>query len=262
MSKLDVIINLYAMPTRTLRLLHVTDTHLLGNPQALLRGTPPYDTLRAVQAHAAQRFAHPDAILLTGDLVHDDADGYALIRQAFAHETAPVYCVSGNHDVPSAMRKILGQPPFVLDDHVVMGNWLIILLNTWQAGRASGLLGAVQIERIRALLSTHQQRHTLICLHHHPIEMGSEWLDQVGLVDATEFRNCIAPHPQVKGVLWGHVHQALDTAIDGVRYMATPATCTQFLPGSDGFALDTRPPGYRTLELKPDGTLQSEVVWL
>jgi 3',5'-cyclic-AMP phosphodiesterase len=235
---------------------------LLGSPRALLRGVPPYDTLRAVQAHAARHFAHPDAILLTGDLVQDDADGYALIRTAFAHETTPVYCVSGNHDVPTAMYKVLSQPPFVLHDHVIMNNWLIVLLNTWQAGRASGLLGTAQIARMNELLSRYRQRHALVCLHHHPIDMGSAWLDQVGLVDATDFRDCIAQHSQVAGVLWGHVHQELDTTIDGIRYMATPATCSQFLPSSDDFALDTRPPGYRTLQLNSDGTIQSEVVWL
>jgi 3',5'-cyclic-AMP phosphodiesterase len=58
------------------------------------------------------------------------------------------------------------------------------------------------------------------------------------------------------------VHQALDQFINGVRFMASPATCTQFLPRSADFALDARPPGYRVLELMPDGTIVTEVVWL
>jgi 3',5'-cyclic-AMP phosphodiesterase len=47
-----------------------------------------------------------------------------------------------------------------------------------------------------------------------------------------------------------------------VRFMATPATCAQFLPGSVDFAIDNRPPGYRMLELMPDGAIQTEVCWL
>ena len=74
---------------------------------------------------------------------------------------------------------------------------------------------------------------------------------------ATGFRTT-----QVRGVLWGHVHQELDLTRKGIRYMATPATCSQFLPGSDDFALDTRPPGYRTLQLSSDGSIHTEVVWL
>jgi 3',5'-cyclic-AMP phosphodiesterase len=46
-----------------------------------------------------------------------------------------------------------------------------------------------------------------------------------------------------------------------VRLIATPSTCAQFLPRSDDFAVDSRPPAYRTLELRADGTLITEVVW-
>jgi Icc protein len=34
------------------------------------------------------------------------------------------------------------------------------------------------------------------------------------------------------------------------------------VPGSEDFAIDDRPPGYRVLELMPDGTIATEVVWL
>jgi Icc protein len=94
------------------------------------------------------------------------------------------------------------------------------------------------------------------------MRMGSRWLDQVGLKDADAFMNIVRSHPNVRGVLWGHVHQSLDAFMHGVRFMATPATCAQFVPGSDTFALDTRPPAYRTLELMPDGSIVTEVCWL
>jgi Icc protein len=92
--------------------------------------------------------------------------------------------------------------------------------------------------------------------------MGSRWLDEVGLKDAAAFLNVIRASSNVRGVLWGHVHQSLDAFVHGVRFMATPATCAQFVPGSDTFAIDTRPPGYRTIELMPDGSIVSEVRWL
>jgi Icc protein len=58
------------------------------------------------------------------------------------------------------------------------------------------------------------------------------------------------------------VHQNYDALRKGVRLLATPSTCAQFLPNSDDFALDPRPPAYRTLELRADGSLLTEVVWL
>lgn len=247
---------------RTIRLLQLTDTHLLGSRDALLRGVSPFANLQAVQAHAQQHFPIPEGILLTGDLVQDDAAGYPLVCEAFQYSPMPVYCIPGNHDVPEAMRQSLAKAPFVLDDHIIIGNWLLIMLDSWQPNSAGGQLGEAQLERMHMLLTQHSDLHALVCLHHHPIPMHSEWLDHVGLQDAESLRACLHQHPQVRGVLWGHVHQALDQNIDGIRYMATPATCVQFLPHSDEFAVDTRPPGYRTLELNADGSITSEVIWL
>jgi Icc protein len=47
-----------------------------------------------------------------------------------------------------------------------------------------------------------------------------------------------------------------------VRLLATPSTCAQFLPHSEDFAVDPRPPAYRTLELTPDGTLNTNLHWV
>ena len=63
-------------------------------------------------------------------------------------------------------------------------------------------------------------------------------------------------------ISWGHVHQCFDARRHGVRLLATPSTCAQFLPLSDEFAIDARPPAYRRLTLLPDGTLETEVVWV
>ena len=66
----------------------------------------------------------------------------------------------------------------------------------------------------------------------------------------------------MRAIAWGHVHQSFDGLRHGVRLLATPSTCAQFLPNADNFAVDRRPPGYRTLELRADGTLLTEVVWV
>ena len=40
--------------------------------------------------------------------------------------------------------------------------------------------------------------------------MHSRWLDNVGLANANEFWSVIDSHPQVKAVVWGHVHQTFE----------------------------------------------------
>jgi Icc protein len=44
--------------------------------------------------------------------------------------------------------------------------------------------------------------------------------------------------------------------------MSTPSTCAQFLPSSEFFALDERPPGMRWIELCDDGSIETEVTWV
>ena len=59
--------------------------------------------------------------------------------------------------------------------------------------------------------------------------------------------------------LCGHIHQELDLDWNGRRLMATPSTCVQFKPHCAGFTLDTVAPGWRWLNLHPDGSLTTEV---
>ena len=245
-----------------LRITHFTDPHLYGCETESLRGVATLPALKATLAHAQARDWPPHAILASGDLVQDDPTGYAHFRRIFENLGVPVLCVPGNHDDPGAMRRELDCKPFVLGGHVDMGLWRIILLDSFLAGSAGGHLAPRELAHLESALSSAGNRHCLVCLHHHPVPMGSRWLDQVGLGNADEFLQVIDRHPRVRAIIWGHVHQGFDGLRGNVRLLATPATCAQFLPHSDEFAVDRRPPGYRTLELRPDGTLLTEVVWI
>jgi Icc protein len=249
---------------KSVRLVQFTDLHVVGNPAQRLRDMNTLDTLRATLAHAHARFDAPDAILLTGDLVHDDAGGYEHVATAFADSTVPVYCIPGNHDLPEQMRVALAHPPFQVGGAAVLGQWIIVLLDSFVPNNAGeGQLGAAQLQSLDNTLASHSDKHALICVHHHPIKMRSEWLDSFGLNDAEAFQATIARHRNVRGIAWGHVHQSLDLFSNGIRYMATPSTCAQFKPRSVEFAIDEmKPPGYRVLELMPDGTIATEVVWV
>lgn len=247
---------------KSFRLIQFTDTHLSGDAAATLRGVASLPALHAAIADAQRRCRQPDGILLTGDLVQDDPDGYRSIRQVFGASQVPVMCLAGNHDLPDHMRAMLRDAPFRIGGEVEFGRWLVVLLDTWVEHDAGGRIGTAQLEHLREVLQKHRNHHVLICLHHHPIPMRSGWLDQVGLADADEFMTIVRQSPSVRGVLWGHVHQSLDSFVHGVRFMASPSTCAQFLPNSADFALDDRPPGYRLLDLLPDGTIATEVIWL
>ncbi len=250
------------MATSVVRLTHLTDPHLYGSESELLRGIATLPSLVATLANAQQRDWPPDAVLVTGDLVQDDPAGYAHFRRLLGALRVPVLCLPGNHDEPEAMRRELDCAPFVVGGTVDLGLWRIVLLDSTIAGSAAGRLGPESLAALQAALAGAPQRHVLVCLHHHPVPMASRWLDHVGLQNAGELFDVIDRNPNVRGIVWGHVHQSYDALRNGVRLLATPSTCAQFLPHAEHFALDRRPPAYRTLELKADGSILTELVWV
>jgi len=69
-------------------------------------------------------------------------------------------------------------------------------------------------------------------------------------------------HPQVRAVIWGHIHQEFSLRRNGVYFWGAPSTCLQFKRGATQYESDTLAPGYRRLELVPDGRIVSDVVRL
>ena len=243
--------------------LQITDTHLFGSVDRLQRGINTQASLESVLAHARNDSRWPpDAVVVTGDIVHDESRaGYRRFRQTLETLGSPAYCIPGNHDDPELMAECLASPRVQFCGDVRLGTWRVILLNTHLPGEVGGELGTNELARLEGTLTRLSSEHTLICMHHHPVPMGSAWMDQVGLRDAAQFLQIVQRHSQVRAVLWGHVHQASDRQLDGVRLLSSPSTCSQFLPLSDEFAVDARPPGMRWLALSPDGNLTTEVDW-
>jgi len=244
-------------------LLHITDTHLHAAADSRMRGVRTYETFLAVleRAQSSERWP-PAAILVTGDIVQDESRaGYERFRSTLEPLGLPVLCIPGNHDDPNLMSELLTGGRFRVGGEYRFDAWSLILLSTFLTGEDAGGLGARRLEGLDAALSEHAGRHVLIAMHHHPLPLGSTWLDGVGLRDADRFLAVLDAHPNVRAVVCGHVHQASDRERRGVRFISTPSTCSQFLPGSDFFALDRLPPGFRWLVLHADGRVETEVGW-
>ena len=244
-----------------IRLLQLTDTHLVGDPLGEMRGVRTLDTLRKVLRGAAADLEAADAVLLTGDIVHDDPDGYAWVRHELGSLAKPVLCIPGNHDDPQLLREALGGPPFRHLGHHDLGAWRIVLLDSTVPGEAAGELPVTELARLKAVLGPGSPPHALVVLHHQPLPVGSAGLDSVGLRNSTALQAIIEGLPKVRALLGGHVHQESEQRLGAVRVFTTPSTCMQFRPQVAGFEIDDRGPGCRVLELHPDGGLQTRVRW-
>jgi len=249
---------------RPVTVLQITDTHLHADAAGRMRGVNTLETLLSVlgAVRADSRWP-PDAIVVTGDIVQDESRaGYERFRDIIAPFQVPVFCIPGNHDDPELMAEVLAQRPFQVCGDTRLDDWTLVFLDSSIRGKVSGRIDVATLTRLDTTLAGCADRHTLVCLHHQPLPMGSAWLDGVGLEQADQFLSVVERHSHVRCILWGHVHQASDRNRDGVRYLSTPSTCAQFLPDSATFALDSRPPGSRWLILESDGRINTEVQWL
>ncbi|MFM1886925.1 MAG: hypothetical protein RL026_2082 [Pseudomonadota bacterium] len=246
----------------TVRLVQFTDPHLYGDPQQQMRGVATLATLEAVVAAAAPALATADAIVLSGDLVHDDINGYRHFPTIFGTQKAALLAIPGNHDDARALAGALAPRGFRTAGHIDRGGWRIVLCDSSVPGSAGGELGDRGLDALEGALADAGERHVLVILHHHPVPMHSAWLDGIGLQDSPAFLERLRRHGRVRGVLFGHVHQAHDSCVDGLRFLGTPSTCVQFKPRCDDFALDSLPPAWRELELLPDGRIATRLGWL
>lgn len=249
------------LQSSSVKLLQLTDTHLFAPRDGCLLSVNTQDSFKAVVNEVVLQEKTFDALLATGDISQDHSEhSYRKFEDGIQPLNLPCYWLPGNHDFKPSMNSLIPSQQIHSVDHVLLGeHWQIVLLDSQVVGVPHGRLSEQQLSNLERYLSDNSQRHTLILLHHHPILVGSAWLDQHSLKDADEFWSIVEQHSNAKAVLCGHIHQDLDRERSGVRVMATPSTCVQFKPQSNEFALDTQSPGWRELELFADGRVETQV---
>jgi Icc protein len=196
-------------------------------------------SLGAVLESVSDERAHIDIVLGTGDLSDNGSrEAYLRLHRAFSALPGKKYWLPGK-----------------------AGNWQIVMLDSQIPGEVGGRLGDAQLALLEAALGRAQSSSlfSLVCLHHQPVPIGCDWLDQQMVEDADAFWDLVDQYPGVRGVLWGHVHQQIDHWRGDILLMSSPSTCVQFKPGSVDFAADDQSPGYRWLDLAADGSIDTGV---
>jgi Icc protein len=237
----------------------ITDTHLFADEFESLRGCQTAQTLQAVLVQLHQVQPKPDLLLMTGDLSQDETpESYVYLRDRITPLDIPTYWIPGNHDVPAMMEQVLVSDLISPAKCFHRGGWNFILLCSAQPQRVEGELSPQTLDWLEAQLQQHAQP-TLIALHHPPLPIGTTWMDRIGLHQPERFLAVVDRYPQVKLIMFGHIHQEVALKRNGVSYLGTPSTGVQFAP-QDDFAIDDREPGFRLLYLQPDGKFTTQVV--
>lgn len=255
---------------RPVRLLQLSDPHLFETRDQQLLNVDTSASLAGVVHHIHQHEQHVDIVLATGDITQD---GSASAHEQFIQKIRPlaptIRGLPGNHDISSTFYKQWGRDAQTITD---IDRWRLVLLNSTVPGSNAGHLANDQLDLLKQACRSAGERHILIAVHHNPLPMGSRWLDTMMIDNGHALFSLIANQPQVRGLLWGHVHQEFDSVYSvgsltsgtakrrHVRLLAAPATSVQFLPQSTAFSLDSLDPGYRWLNLQDNGDITTGVV--
>ena len=240
-------------------LVQLSDSHLFAEADGTLLGMNTRDSLQKVIELVRLQQPRIDLIVASGDISQDGTlESYQQFRDLTRQLDASARWIPGNHDEPRIMAEAAVQSA-LLDPVVDIGNWRVTLLDSAVPGSVPGYLEDEQLQLLARALSEAPERHHLVCLHHHPVSIGCAWMEPIGLRNPEALFSVLDRFPQVRAVLWGHVHQEIDRERNDVRLIASPSTCIQFEPGSDDFKVGDQAPGYRWLRLMPDGELETGV---
>jgi Icc protein len=247
--------------TAPLSFIQITDTHLMDGTGDLMHGISTRETLEAVLHDALQQYPDIDFILFTGDISQTGSrESYVHFHSAISQYNKPVYAVPGNHDTPEYLQGIIPSSPNESLQTVGLGNFTLILLNSYVAGHHSGKLNTRHLQQLDNLLGSSDGRFHIIAIHHPPTLTNSKWLDELGLINRDELLDIIRQHKHRTLLLCGHVHQPLDQQLENIRLLATPSTCYQFVAQSETVQLEEKPrPSYRYIRLNTNREIHTEI---
>jgi 3',5'-cyclic-AMP phosphodiesterase len=241
--------------------------------------TDPHITIGPRDAGSAEAFATavgavaaldpaPDAVLLSGDLTENGTSGeYERAAEQLAPLSMPIHVLVGNHDDADALRAHLGapgSPGTPLQYTTQIGPLRLVACDTTISGRDDGALGAERLGWLEAELERDRETPTLLAMHHPPVLIGVEVLDELGLAEADRLAlgELVAGHPQVKRIVAGHLHRGAVGGLGGCPVFVCPSSYLQLAldlgPDSE-IALVREPPAFG-LHVTLGGELISHVV--
>lgn len=240
------------------KLLQISDCHLRSEADGRYRGRSPQAGLSQVLDWAADW--KPDGVVVSGDLVEDAvAAAYRRLRAGLEGLGCPYAVLPGNHDDPALMTRIFGQRACVDVACEDWGDWRLLLLNSARPDRIDGRLLPDDLAALEGFL-TEGTSPALVFLHHQPLPVATPWIDHHALCNGPELRGLLADHPSVRAVAWGHVHQAGEWLVDGIRWLAGPSSAINSVPGADDFTDDGVGPSARWFRLYPQGDFASGII--
>lgn len=241
-------------------ILQITDLHIFADSDENMAGVNTEQSFKHVLKQAHLQHGKVDCILVTGDLAQTPCQSsYQRIVNELANYKTRTICLPGNHDDFALMQQFINSDQINCDKQLKLNDWQIISLNSKKPDDQGGFLEAEELEFLDESLKNKASLNTLIAVHHHSVPTNSSWMDKMIIENNKQLFSILKNHPQVKGIVCGHIHQQLEITKNNILILGTPSTCFQFKPNCSEYTVDNEPAGYRIIKLFCDGNIQSKV---
>lgn len=244
------------------RFVQLSDPHIVVPEKQPVFGNDTIAHLRHAVAAVNRLDPAPDFVVLTGDLTNDEQPAsYAELKAALADLRMPCHLALGNHDDRATFRAVMldESPPSSAPYYYAFQHEgrRFIVLDSHDDGQVSGYIDDEQAGWLKNILDTAPSIPTIVCMHHHPMPIGVDWLDDLMLRNPEALLSILDAHPCVQAVLCGHVHQPTHIQRGHYAIFTTPALSVQFrrepLPPPAERPLSIfspDPPAFRIVEFK------------
>ena len=228
-------------------LAQISDTHILSfesdHPAASLRA----ECLERCVADINRQ--NPDAVIFTGDTVqHGRSDEYARLQALLAPLEAPLYLVPGNRDDKQQMRAAFGDYAYLPSDgdflHYVIDDYdaRLVGLDSTLTGERKGRFCEMRQAWLAETLRQEPDRPTLLYIHHPPFDVDDHYVGGYRRPEeAAALADIVGRHPQVIGLICGHVHWPVSREWAGTQARIMPSVAVDVRHGVDESEARGRP---------------------
>ena len=228
--------------------IQISDSHI--DDEKIVWGADSKKNLSSIVKSITSR--NYDALIISGDLTHNgSSSSYAIFKEIIEPISANLAIVAGNHDNKSNLSSAFSQNYLT---KLTIADWEIISIDSVQDNKTSGFLRKDELKLLTENILSSTKKFIVLCLHHPPISMNSNWDDQKSLENPDDFFNTIDKFSNIKAVIWGHAHQGSEFNRNDVKLFSCPSTTLQF-NGPEMI-------GYNHFNLSDEGEINCETVWL
>jgi Icc protein len=225
----------------------ISDTHILTSASDHLAAELRADCLRRCIADINEQ--QPDAVIFTGDTVqHGQPQEYALLRELLAPLDAPLYLIPGNRDDNDTLRSAFSDQPYLPKTgdflHYTVEDFVLrlVAIDSTSVGERKGRFCPMRQAWLDEVLSDQPNRPTLLFIHHPPFDVGDHYTDGYRRPEeAGALTDIVRRHPQVVGMLCGHVHWPVERLWAGTSARIMPSIAVDVRKGVDETEARERP---------------------